>query len=149
SRISAPIVAYDWKHRNLSNIESFYKKSSVILLFFGGLIFGCLVLNIDALLGFLKPEYIHAKEIILLLGLARVFDMASGLNMVIITVTRFYRAEAILAILLLILVCITNLIFIPIYGIYGAALGTTVVLVAFNIIVFIFLLVKLKMQPYT
>jgi O-antigen/teichoic acid export membrane protein len=149
SRISAPIVASDWRHRNLSKIDLLYKKSSVILLFLGGLIFGCIALNIDDLLGFLKPEYRQAKEIILLLGLARLFDMASGLNLVIITVTKFYRAETLLAILLLILVSITNYLLIPIYGIFGAALGTTVVFITFNILVFIFILVKLNMQPYT
>lgn len=149
SRISAPIIAYDWKKRNLKNISEFYKKSSVILVFFGGLIYGCIALNIDSLLSFLKPEYSEAKSIILLLGLARVFDMASGLNLVILTVTRFYRTEAVLAILLLVLVIITNIIFIPIYGIFGAALGTTIVFFTFNIVVFIYIWSKLKMQPFS
>jgi len=149
ARISAPIVAYDWKHKNFKNIADFYKKSSVILAFLGIVIFGCIALNIDDLLSFMKPEFSQAKYIILILGFARLFDMASGLNLVILTVTRFYRAEALLAVLLLLLVVLTNLIFIPIYGIYGAAIATAAVFLFFNIIVFIYIWKKLNMQPYS
>jgi O-antigen/teichoic acid export membrane protein len=148
-RISAPIMAYDWRNRNLKNIEEMYKKSSVILVFFGGLIFGCIALNIDDLLSLMKPEYAQAKYVILMLGFARLFDMASGLNMLILVLTRFYRAEAAFAIFLLLLVGITNYIFIPRYGIYGAALGTTAVFVSYNIILFLYIWMKLKMQPYS
>jgi O-antigen/teichoic acid export membrane protein len=149
TRISAPIVAYDWRKRNLKNIEEFYKKSSVILAFLGGMIFGGIAINLHDLLSFMKPEYSQAYTIILVLGLARVFDMASGLNLVILTVTRFYRVEAILAIFLLTLVIITNYIFIPIYGINGAAIATAIVFLTYNIILFLFIWAKLKMQPYS
>ncbi len=148
-RISAPIMAYDWRNRNLKNIEDIYKKSSVVLVFMGGLIFGCIALNVDDLLSLMKPEYAEAKYVILILGFARLFDMASGLNMLILVLTRFYRAEAVFAVFLLLLVGITNYIFIPIYGIYGAALGTTAVFVSYNIILFLYIWKKLKIQPYS
>jgi O-antigen/teichoic acid export membrane protein len=149
TRISAPIVAYDWRKRNLKNIEDFYKKSSVILAFLGGIIFGGIAINLEDLLSFMKPEYAQAYTIILVLGFARVFDMASGLNLVILTVSRFYRVEAFLAVFLLILVIVTNYIFIPIYGINGAAIATAAVFLTFNIFVFLFIWIKLKMQPYS
>jgi O-antigen/teichoic acid export membrane protein len=149
TRISAPIVAYDWRNRNLKNIEDFYKKSSVILAFLGGIIFGGIATNLQDLLSFMKPEYAQAYTIILVLGFARVFDMAAGLNHVILTVTRFYRVDAFLAIFLLILVVITNYIFIPLYGIIGAAIASTVVFISSNIIVFLFIWIKLNMQPYS
>lgn len=149
NRISAPILAHDWRQRNLENIEDLYKKSSVILIFLGGIIYGCIALNIDDLLSFMKPEYAPAKYIILILGLARLFDMATGINLVLLTVTRFYRIEAFLAVFLLILVIATNYIFIPIYGIFGAAMGTTAMFLFFNLFVFIFIWIKLKMQPYS
>lgn len=149
TRISSPIVSYDWKHKNLQNIADFYKKSSVILAFLGAIIFGCIALNLDDLLALMKPEFAKAKYIILILGMARLFDMASGLNLVILTVTRFYRAEAILAVFLLLLVVITNFIFIPIYGVNGAAIATAAVFLFFNVIVYIYIWKKLNMQPYS
>lgn len=101
------------------------------------------------MLSFMKPEYAHAESVIFILGFARLFDMAAGLNLVILTVTRFYRVEALLAVVLLLLVIITNYIFIPIYGINGAAIATTAVFLFFNISVFLFIWIRLKMQPFT
>ncbi len=149
TRISAPIVAHDWRQRNLKNIEDIYKKSSVILIFLGGLIFGLITLNIDDLLSFMKPEYAQARNIIIILGLARLFDMASGINLVLLTVTKYYRIEAFMAVFLLVLIITTNYIFIPIFGILGAALGTTAMFLVFNVFVSIFIWLKLKMQPYS
>jgi len=148
-RISAPIVAHDWRQRNLKNIEDIYKKSSVILVFLGGMIFGLITLNIDELLSFMKPEYAQARDIIIILGIARLFDMASGINFVLLTVTKFYRVEAFIAIFLLLLVIITNYILIPILGINGAAIGTTAMFLVFNLSVFLFIRAKLKMQPFS
>jgi O-antigen/teichoic acid export membrane protein len=148
-RISAPIVAQDWRQRNLKNIEDIYKKSSVILIFLGGMIFGLITLNIDDLLSFMKPEYAQARNIIIILGIARLFDMASGINFVLLTVTKFYRIEAFMAIFLLFLVITTNYFLIPILGVIGAAIGTTTMFVVFNLSVFLFIWARLKMQPYS
>ena len=148
TRIAAPIIAHDWKQKNLNKIEGFYKKSSIILLFFGGLIFGCIALNIDDILSFLKPEFRLGKYVILILGLTRLFDMATGVNSIILIVTRFYRAETVFAVLLVILVVITNLIFIPLYGINGAAFATASVFLFFNVAAFLFIWLKIGMQPF-
>ena len=43
----------------------------------------------------------------------------------------------------------TNWIFIPVYGIVGAAMATAISLLLFNLAAFLFLLVKFKMQPFT
>ena len=127
----------------------FYKKSAVILVFFGCLIFGSIALNIDSILSFMKPEYSEAKFIIIILGVSRIFDMAFGLNYAILVVTKFYRIESFLAVFLLILVIITNYIFIPIYGIKGAAIATAAVTLFFNIIISFYLWKKLKMHPFS
>jgi O-antigen/teichoic acid export membrane protein len=148
SRIAAPIIAYDWKKRNLKKVEEFYKKSSLILIFLGGIIYGCIALNINEILSLLQPEFVAAKYVILILGAARLFDMAAGVNSVILVVTRFYRAETVIAILLVILVVVTNLIFIPIYGINGAAIATAGVFLFFNVVAFAYIQIKLKMHPF-
>ena len=149
SRISSPIIANDWKRRRLDKIETLYKKSSTILVFLGGIIFGCIFLNIDSILQFLKPEYAAAKYVIIILGLSRLLDMLFSFNYLILVVTKFYRSESILAIFLLILVAVTNYIFIPIYGINGAALATAAVFLSFNLILYFYIWNKLNMQPFT
>ena len=75
--------------------------------------------------------------------------MTFGVNYAILVVTKFYRAETFLAIFLLLLVVITNLIFIPIYGILGAAIGTGLAIVIFNVLTFIYIKHKIKLQPFS
>lgn len=148
-RISSPIIAHNWKKRNLKEIAELHKKSAIILIFLGGYIFGCIVLNLDSLLFFLKPEYSAAKYIIIILGLSRLLDMFFGFNYLILVVTKFYRMESFLAISLLFMIIITNYIFIPIYGIFGAAITTALGFLINNIILFYYNRKKLKMHPFS
>jgi len=148
-RISAPIIAVDWKKRDLEKISTLHKKSAVILVFLSTLIFGGIFLNVESLLQFLKPEYASARYVIIILGLSRVLDTFFGLNYLILVVTKFYKMESILALFLLALVTITNYFLIPIYGINGAAIGTASVFLSFNIILTYYIWNKLKINSYS
>ena len=53
------------------------------------------------------------------------------------------------AIILGVLTVTTNLLFIPIWGIEGAAIATASTIVVFNLIRFIFVYIKLKIQPFS
>jgi len=48
-----------------------------------------------------------------------------------------------------ILAIITNVIFIPKYGMTGAAFASALSIFLFNVIVFSFLLIKMRIQPFT
>lgn len=148
-RIASPIIANDWRNRDLKKIDELYKKSSYILVFLGGIIFGCIFLNIDDILSLMKPEYAEAKYIIIILGISRLFDLTFGLNYLILVVTKFYRVESILTSLLLILVIVTNYIYIPLFGINGAAFATASVFLFYNITLFFYIWIKLKLQPFS
>lgn len=101
------------------------------------------------MLALMKPEYASAKWVIIILGAARLFSMSFGINHSILVITKFYRAETFLAILLLVLVVITNLILIPLYGIIGAAIGTAIAITVFNILLYLFIEVKYKLKPFS
>lgn len=149
SRIASPLIAHDWRAKNLKNIDELYKKSSVLMSFAGGIIFGAIAINIDEILVLMKPEFTVTKYVVLVLGFSRLLSMTFGVNYAILVVTKFYRAETFLAIFLLVLVVITNLIFIPIYSILGAAIGTGLAIVIFNILTFIYIRHKIKLQPFS
>lgn len=149
ARIASPLIAYDWRAKNLKNIDEVYKKSSVLMSFAGGIIFGAIAINIDEILALMKPEFAAAKYVVLVLGFSRLLSMTFGVNYAILVVTKFYRAETFLAIFLLVLVVVTNLIFIPIYGILGAAIGTGLAIVMFNSLIFIYIKHKIKLQPFS
>ena len=149
ARIASPLIAHDWRAKNLKNIDEVYKKSSVLMSFAAGIIFGAIAINIDEILVLMKPEFAAAKYVVLVLGFSRLLSMTFGVNYAILVVTKFYRAETFLAIFLLVLVVVTNFIFIPIYGILGAAMGTAIAIIMFNILMFLYIKYKINLQPFT
>ncbi|HED37209.1 MAG TPA: polysaccharide biosynthesis protein, partial [Ignavibacteria bacterium] len=61
----------------------------------------------------------------------------------------YYKYDLIFLIALGFVAVITNLIFIPIYGITGAALASAISVFSFNTARYFFLLFKMKIQPFS
>jgi O-antigen/teichoic acid export membrane protein len=151
SRISSPLLSEKWKTGKMDEIEEIYKKSALNQLIVGlGLLIAVWV-SVDEIFAIMPngEDFREGKYVILILGLARVFDMLTGVNSEIINYSRFYKYNFYLIILLALCSIGFNKLFIPIYQINGAALATLISLTLYNVIKFILLWVKLKMQPLT
>lgn len=148
TRITHPLIAQAWKNNDTSLISEIYRKSSINQLIAGLLVFIGVWANIDSILSILPHEYAAGKFVILYIGLARLFDMATGTNGGIILNSRHYRVDFYTNILLLVLIVITNLIFIPLYGITGAALATAFSILIHNSVKYIFVWIAFDMQPF-
>lgn len=96
----------------------------------------------------LPPAYASGKYVILYLSAGYLFEMATGINQVIIANSPLYRYEAYFVFATVGFVVIANYIFIPIYGITGSAIATALTVILSNIIRYVFLIIKFKMQPY-
>jgi O-antigen/teichoic acid export membrane protein len=75
--------------------------------------------------------------------------MATGVNGEIILQSRYYRFNLISVVFLAVLIIGTNYIFIPLYGINGAAFATALSVFLWNILKFLFLWIKFRMQPFS
>lgn len=148
SRIAVPVISASFKRKDYRNIESIYKKSSHNQILAGVFVFIGVVANLDNFYQLLPPEYASSGPIIIAIGLARVFDMATGVNNPIIQVSRYYKFNLLTKITLVILAVITNLIFIPMYGMFGAAIATCITIVCYNSIKLVFVWVKMNMHPF-
>jgi O-antigen/teichoic acid export membrane protein len=78
----------------------------------------------------------------------RLVDMLFGVNGQIINISKLYRFDTYSSLSLAVFTIVTNYIFIPIYGIEGAAAATAISIVLFNIIRFFYVYSKLKIQPF-
>lgn len=147
--ISSPIISKLWDNKNLKDINSIYKKSSINLFAISLLLFLLLSLNIDNLLTFLKDSFLPAKPIILLLGISKVFNMLLGVNNIILSTSKYYIIVTYTMLGLIIITFLLNYWLIPIYGINGAAVGSLVSLVIYNLVSYMFLWYKYKIQPFS
>lgn len=148
SKIATTIIAESWKKNDTGTIKTIYSKSCLNQFIFAGLIFLLVWLNIDLVFMIIPPEYVAGKYVILFMSLAGVVEMATGLNGMIISTSKYYRYQSMFIFFLLFLVIITNYIFIPRYGITGAAMASLLSTIIYNLIRAGFLYLKFRMQPF-
>lgn len=147
-QISSPLIADAFKAKNFTLIEDIYHRSSLTQIIAGGLLFCGIIANLDNLMNILPPEYAGGSLVIIVVGAANVFDMATGLNGAIILNSKHYRFD-LYSTLFLILVTVTlNYLLIPIYGILGAAIGTATAVLTYNSLKVLYVWLKLSMQPF-
>jgi len=146
--ITAPMIARLWNKMDLKEISVIYKKSSINLTIISVLMFVLLWANIDDLLLFV-PKYQSAKWVIFILGIAKVFNMCLGVNNNIITNSKHYRIGTYTMLMLIVVTFSTNYVLIPIYGLEGAAIGSLVSIVIYNLVSFFYLYYKYRLQPFS
>jgi O-antigen/teichoic acid export membrane protein len=149
SKISAAVVAQQWKEEDHEAINRLYRKTSLHQLLFGLLIFIGLWGNIDNIFRIIHEDYSAGRFVIFWIGLSNLFIMASGISGAVMTTSSHYRMLALFVILFGALVVVTNLVFIPRFGITGAALASAISALAYGFMRFIFLWARYRMQPYT
>lgn len=146
-KIASIIIAEAWKKNNKDEISSVYRKSISNLVLIGVFIYVEVVINIDNIFEII-PDYISGRNIILLIGAAYLIDMFSGTSAIIISSSRYYKVHAYVMLITIVLVIVTNLVFIPMWQLVGAAFASLITIIIASFIRFMFLLKKFNLQPY-
>ncbi len=147
-RITSSIVAEEFKKNNLEEIHSLYKKSCNSQLAIGALLFIGICANIDNIMKMLPPAYVSGKNVILFLSAGYLIEMATGINQVIISNSKYYKYDAWFVFILVGVIIIANLILIPLFGISGSAIATAITVTIGNVLRWALLKIKYRMQPY-
>jgi len=149
-KISDPIISRAWKDQNLKEIGELYRKSSTTLLVAGMFIFLGIWVSVEELFRLTGnfEAMILGRYVILFIGLGKLFDLMSGINGSIIILSKYFRFHLITVMVLAVANIILNIILIPKYQIAGAALATMISLMLYNLVKFVFIWWKFKMQPF-
>ena len=147
-KISNVQIARFWVENNIEGIKNIYKKSVRYLMLIGGILLIGILLNIQDMLSFLPQQYADAKNVTIIASIGAFINISTGLNNAVLFNSNKYIYGTYLLLLLLVLAVINNLIFIPLLGIEGAAFASALSSVIYNIIKFIIIKIKFKMQPY-
>jgi O-antigen/teichoic acid export membrane protein len=148
-RITASIVAENFKQNKLLEIHKLYKQSCNTQLAIGILLFIGIWANINNIVQLLPAEYASGKNVILILTMGYLVEMATGINQVIIAASPQYKYDTYFVFILVFVTVIANYILIPIYGIEGSALATAIVAIFGNGLRYGLLYKKYGMQPFT
>lgn len=148
TKIASPILADLLKNKDFPAIDDLYKRTALNQLIAGSLIYVGIWANMHNIMDLLPDEYSGIYWVVVIIGLAKLFNMATGVNGTIIINSKHYRFDLYTNILLVILTVLTNLVLIPLYGITGAAIATAASIFIYNFIKFLFVWIKFQMQPF-
>ncbi len=145
--ISSPVIAEAWKQNDRESIKSLYHKTCINQLIFAILLFVGIWGNVDNIFRYL-PIYEPGKYILFFIGIANIIEMGTGVNGTIIATSKYYRYDGLFYLLLIGVTIVGNLIFLPLYGMVGAAIATALTSVLFNAFRCFFVWKMFKMQPF-
>ena len=151
AQISMPMISRAFKNNNLKEIEAIYSKSAINNSIIGILIFIGLWINLDNIFLLIPRSEVYSlgSMVVLIIGAGKLIDMSAGLNGEIIIMSKYYKVNVQLILFLTVVTVLANYILIPIYGLNGAAIGSTLTFLIFNAIKFAFLYAKYKIQPFS
>ena len=148
-QITNPLTAKLLNENDKAGLENLYKKSSLNLFVISGLIFLLIVSNINQLYLLIPEKYGGGLVVVLIVGLAKLFDNLIGNNNAILFNSDYYRAVLYMGIMLVILTVFLNMILIPTYGIDGAAFATVISVFVYNTVKLLYVYFKFGISPFT
>lgn len=148
NKISSIIISDAFKRKDLAEVDAVYKKSSISLGIIGMLIFIGLLGNMENIFTLIGEDFRVGYWIIIIIGFANLLDMFMGISNQIFFNSKYYTTSAYLSLFYMLLLVVNNLIFIPLYGIIGAASATLLSKFIYNLIKYIFLWNKFNFQPF-
>ena len=151
--ISGPVIVEKLEYNKLDDLNEFYQKVSKFLFLFGTVLLACIFAGMDYLFALMNngQDLLNAKSVVYILGVATLFDLATGFNSQIISYSKYYRFNIYALLFLAVVTILLNWIFIVYFGwgIEGVALATAVSLTLFNIIKLIFNYRKFGIYPFS
>ncbi|MGM0635961.1 MAG: lipopolysaccharide biosynthesis protein [Bacteroidota bacterium] len=148
-QITSPITAQYLNENNTVKLKDLYQRSSVTLLVVSGLIFLLIITNIQQLYQIIPEDYHAGISIVLLISLVKLSDNLLGNNNAILFNSDHYRVVLLLGIIFVVVAFILNLVWIPTYGIYGAAYATFTAFMLYNSFKLWFVNFKFGIHPFT
>ncbi|PKF74773.1 lipopolysaccharide biosynthesis protein [Chryseobacterium sp. PMSZPI] len=150
--ISAPIINKTLADGDMEELDRFHKKTSLTLYFLGAILFSCIMVGFPYLTQFMPKNGTMLREyepVVWIWGSAVLIDLATGFNGNIISLSKYYRFNILVMLLLAGLTIGLNYYFIKNTDLklIGIALSTAISLTIYNIVKIIFNYIVFKVSP--
>lgn len=151
SQVAMPVIAEHFAQKRYAEIQAIYRQLSARQLYICLFLFALIWVNIDQIYHFVPNRDIYqaGKWVVFFIGLGKIVDVAFSVNSEILVFSNYYRFNLILTVLMSLLIIAVNYWLIPIYGIEGAAIGSALVMLGFNLVKYGYLKVKLQLDPFS
>ena len=148
-QITYPLTATLLNNRDRKGLKELYEKSPINLLLISGFIFLLIITNVRQLYELIPDEYQISFSIVVLISCVKLYDNLLGNNNSILYNSDYYRLVLAIGVLLAIIAFLLNTVFIPSFGIFGAAMSTLISFAAYNTTKILIVGKKYRIYPFT
>ncbi len=151
SQISSTIVSDALANNNRSELKDIYQKASINQLILGSFIYGLILINLEAIYA-LMPNGHAFKEgwwAFMIIGIVKLMDMTFSVNSEIIAYSKHYKFNLYVMGVLSLGAIILNFLFIPLYGMIGAAIATLISYLIFNLAKYFYIKKEFGITPFS
>jgi len=149
-QVSAPIISSHMKEGNLPQVQDLYRRTTLNQLLAGATLFYLIWLNIDNLYDIMPrgDYYRSGKIVVLILGVGRLFDLLGSSSGPVLANSKYYAWTFVNFGIVAVLAVVGNYLLIPIYGITGAAIATSLTIMVNHILVIYITWLKMGIHPF-
>ena len=147
-KISSTFIADAWKDKDMVTINDIYYKSSINQLFAALLLFILMVTNFHNIFKILPAQYAGGEWVIVLIALSNLVVASTGVSVQIIGTSHKFKILTYSSIVLVALSAISYMVFIPLWGMIGAAFVSLLSVSAASILRVFYLNQNMKLFPY-
>ena len=151
TQVSTTLLVQSFNKGDMKTVSRLYRQTSINQMIIGALLFIGIWANLRNIYHFVPhgEEYIQGFYVVLFIGLGKLSDMLFGTNGEIIVMSKYFRFNVLAVSILAGLTIILNIILIPRYGIEGAAVASFFAMLCFNVVKYLFVWIKFRIQPFT
>jgi O-antigen/teichoic acid export membrane protein len=151
SQVAMPMIADHFAKNQVQAINGLYRQISNRQLYICLLLFALIWCNIDSIYHFVPNREIYqaGKWVVFYIAMGKIFDVAFSVNGEILVFSPYYRFNLVLTIAMSVLIIAVNYWLIPIFGIEGAAIGSALVMLSFNLVKYFYLKIRLQLDPFS
>jgi O-antigen/teichoic acid export membrane protein len=146
--IAVSIITFAWKDKDMAKIEEMYKKTALTLTILGLAIGCCIYLNAANLVAFFGKSYALLPSLLLILSIAKLIDLGTGLNSQILLSSKHWKIDFGTNMFLVVLSIFLNYFLIEKYGVIGSAYANLIAMITYNLIRLLFIWKLFGMLPY-
>jgi O-antigen/teichoic acid export membrane protein len=147
-KITSALFADGWMTNDLKMISEVYRKSCLTQFIIGIMIFLCIWGNVHNIMKILPPEYAMGTWAIFWGCVTNLMEMLSGASGSLLGTSKHYKVQAYQAVILVVIIVGANYLFIPLFGLSGAAFATAISFFIFNVFKYLYILHRWGFQPY-
>jgi O-antigen/teichoic acid export membrane protein len=148
--VAMPLISRAFDKNDMGEIAALYRKTAINQMIIGALLLIGVFINLDSIYALMPRREIYEAGhwVVIIVGIGKLVDMAFGPSSEIIVLSKYYGFNIVLIIILAAMSIALNFALIPLHGINGAAISIAASLIVFNLVKYVFIAVKLKMQPF-